>query len=61
MIWPTKEEESHIQDVGQGEGDSVIKEEEDHIHDVVAFMIVNLKFLSMMLGKEDFDDYWCYL
>ena len=24
-------------------------------------MVGDLKFLSMMLGKEDFDSYWCYL
>ena len=26
-----------------------------------AFMVGDLKFLLMMLGKEDFDSYWCYL
>ena len=30
-------------------------------HDVTAYMIGDLKFLSMMLGKENFDGYWCYL
>ena len=24
-------------------------------------MVGDLKFLSMMLGKVDFDSYWCYL
>ena len=31
------------------------------VHDAVSYMIGDLKFLSMMLGKENFDGYWCYL
>ena len=29
--------------------------------DMTAYMIGNLKFLCMILGKENFDGYWCYL
>ena len=31
------------------------------IQDVVAYIIGDLKFLSMMLGKEYFDSFWCIL
>ncbi|KAL7533094.1 hypothetical protein ACHAWF_006364 [Thalassiosira exigua] len=31
------------------------------VQDVTAYMVGDLKFLSMMLGKENFDGYWCYL
>ena len=27
----------------------------------MAYMIGDLKFLCMILGKENFDGYWCYL
>jgi len=33
----------------------------DMVRDVDAFMIGDLKFLSMMLGEENFDGNWCYL
>ena len=29
--------------------------------DCNAYMVGDLKFMSMMLGKEDFDSYWCYV
>ena len=35
--------------------------EDKSVMDVVAFMIGDLKFLSMMLGKENFDGGHCYL
>ena len=31
------------------------------VHNPLTFMVGDLKFLSMMLGKENFDSYWCYL
>ena len=33
----------------------------DTICDVTPYMIGDLKFLSMMLGKENFEGYWCIL
>ena len=33
----------------------------DDTVDTTAFMIGDLKFLSMILGKENFDGLWCYL
>ncbi|KAL7539781.1 hypothetical protein ACHAXR_011204 [Thalassiosira sp. AJA248-18] len=30
-------------------------------HDVLPYMIGDLKFLAMMLGKENFEGQWCYL
>ena len=33
----------------------------DLVQKVEAFMIGDLKFLSIMLGKENFDCNWCYL
>lgn len=42
-------------------GHADFEKESDLICEVTAFMIGDLKFLSMMLGKENFDTYWCYL
>ena len=33
----------------------------DNILDVTAFMVGDLKFLSMMLGKENFEGDWCHI
>ena len=35
--------------------------ESDNVIDPEAFMVGNLLFFSMMLGKENFDLHWCYL
>jgi len=42
-------------------GHDNFKKDSNLICEVTAYMIGDLKFLSMMLGKENFDTYWCYL
>ena len=41
--------------------DADFDSDSDNVIDPEAFMVGDLNFFSMMLGKENFDSYWCYL
>ena len=43
-----------------GKDDADFATSSSSVHNPLTFMVGDLKFLSMMLGKEDLDSYWCY-